>query len=51
MMQLTNAVCAQGVSTVDEYPRDALAHVVLESAELADVEASRLVIQLNHVDL
>ena len=51
MMQLTNAVGAERVPTVHKDPGDALAHVVLEPAKLADVEATRLVIQCDDVHL
>lgn len=47
MVQLLNAVRAQSVATVDQYARDALAHVVLESTELADVEAAGLIVQVH----
>ncbi len=40
-----NAAGAEGVSAVHEDARDALAHVVAEAAELANVEAARGVVQ------
>eukprot|EP00354_Favella_ehrenbergii_P000882 CAMPEP_0170464500 /NCGR_PEP_ID=MMETSP0123-20130129/9204_1 /TAXON_ID=182087 /ORGANISM="Favella ehrenbergii, Strain Fehren 1" /LENGTH=247 /DNA_ID=CAMNT_0010730179 /DNA_START=573 /DNA_END=1314 /DNA_ORIENTATION=- len=50
MVQLLNAVRAEGVAAVDQDARDALAHVVLESAELTDVQPARLIIQIHQVD-
>ena len=44
MVQLLNAVGAECVPTVDQYARDALAHVILEGAELANVQAARLIV-------
>jgi hypothetical protein len=40
---------AEGVATVHQYPRDALAHVELQSAVVAVVQASGVVISLHHV--
>ena len=44
VVQLLDAVRAQSMAAVDQYARDALTHVVLECAELADVEAAGLVV-------
>ena len=44
VMQLLDAARAQSMAAVDQYARDALTHVVLECAELADVEAAGLVV-------
>jgi len=47
VVQLLNAVGAQGVAAVHQYARNALAHVVLEGAKLADVETTRLVVEVH----
>lgn len=47
VMQRLDALGAEGVAAVHEDARDALAHVVLECAELADVQAARLVVQIH----
>ena len=44
VMQLRDAVRAEGVPTVDQDARNTLANVVLEPAELADVKTTRLVV-------
>ena len=49
MVKLLDAVSAEGVATVDQDARNALTNIVLETAELTDVEASRLVVQVHHV--
>ena len=48
-MKLMDAVRAQGVPAVDQDAWDALADVVLESAELADVKPARLIVQVHDV--
>ena len=50
VVQLLDAVGAQGVAAVNQYARDALSHIVLQSAELTDVKAARLVVQVHQVD-
>ena len=51
MMEFADAVGTESVPTVNQDSGNALADVVFEAAELADVEATRLVVQLNNVDL
>ena len=51
VVQLLDAGGAEGVAAVHEDARDALAHVVLESAELADIQAARLVVQIHDVSV
>lgn len=50
VVQLLNTAGAESVPTVDQYARDALAHVILEGAELAYVQAARLVVQVHQID-
>ena len=40
MVQLLNAVRAEGVPAVDQDARDALSNIVLETAELANIQAA-----------
>ena len=47
VVELLNAVGAKGVSAVHEDARDPLSDVVLESAELANVEPTRLVVHIH----
>ena len=49
MVQFTDAVGAQRVTTMNEDAGNALAHVVLEAAELADVETARLIVKLHDI--
>ena len=51
MVQRLDARCTEGVAAVDEDARDALAHVVAEAAELADVETPRAVVQVQDLRL
>lgn len=44
VMEVTQTLSAQSVTTVDHYPGDALSHVVFQAAEIAKVETSRLVV-------
>ena len=46
MVKLLDAVCAKGVTAVDQDARDSLADVVLEGTELTDVQAAGLVVQV-----
>ena len=46
-MELLDAAGAKGVAAVHQDARDALAHIVLHPAELADVQAARLVIEVH----
>ncbi len=50
VVQLLDAVGAQGVAAVDQYARNSFAHVVLEAAKLADIESARLIVQIHQVD-
>ena len=50
MVQLLNTVGAKGMTAVDQYPGNALTHVVLEATELTDVKSARLVVQIHQVD-
>ena len=47
VMELLDAVGAKGVPAVHQDARDALAHIVLHRAELANVQAARLVIEVH----
>ena len=49
VVQLLNAVSAEGVTTVNKYARDSLTHVVLEGAELTDIKATRLVVEVHNL--
>ena len=49
MVQLLDAVGAEGVAAMNKDTGDALANVVLEAAKLADVEAARLVVQVHDI--
>ena len=49
VVQLVNAVSAQSVTTVNQDSRDALTHVILEAAELANVKAPRLIVQIHDI--
>lgn len=51
MVQLANAIRAQGVPAVDQNTRDPFSDVVLEATKLADVKATRLVIELDNIHL
>ena len=51
VMQLLDAIGAQGVATMNKDAGDSLAHVVLQSAELTDVKASGLIVQIHYVHL
>jgi len=46
MMQFLDAACAESVSTVNQDTGDTLSHIVLLSAELADVKSSKLVVEV-----
>lgn len=47
VVQLHDASSAESVPTMDKDPGDALANVVLERAELANVEATRLIVEIH----
>jgi len=47
VVKLVDAVSAQSVTTVDQDARNTLTHVVLLSAELANVQSSRLIVQVH----
>ena len=49
VVQLLNTVRAQRMAAVDQYARNALAHIVLEGAELADVETAGLIVQVHKI--
>ena len=49
VVKLLNAVRAQSMAAVDQYARDALTDVVLESTELANVETTRLVVKVPEI--
>ena len=51
VVQLLDAVRAQSVAAVNQDARDALSHVVLERAELANVKPAGLVVEVHQVDL
>lgn len=51
MVQLLDAVRAQSVAAVDQNTGDSFADVVLKSAELADIQAARLVVKIHQVDV
>ena len=46
MMQFLDAACAESVSAVNQDTWDAFSHIVLLSAELADVKSSELVVEV-----
>jgi hypothetical protein len=46
MMQFLDAACAESVPAVNQDTRDAFSHIVLLSAELADVKPSGLVVEV-----
>lgn len=48
-MKLLDATSAEGVAAVHKDPGDAFAHVVLEPAELADVETPRPIVQVHDI--
>jgi len=49
MVQLLDAARAEGVAAVDKYARDAFSHVVLECAELANIQSTRLIVQIHQI--
>jgi len=49
VMELRNAFGAQSVTAVDQHSWNPLSYVVLETAELADIKAARLVIKVLNV--
>ena len=49
VVKLLNAVRAQSMAAVDQYARDTLTDVVLESTELANVETTRLVVKVPEI--
>ena len=51
MVKFTNAVGAKSVSAVNQDSGNTLSNVVLETTELANVEASWLVVQLDNIHL
>ena len=46
-MEFWDAVGAERVTAVNKDSRDTLSYVVFEAAELADVKATRLVVELD----
>ena len=46
-MEFWNAVGAECVPAVNKDARDAFSNVVFEAAELADIQATRLVVKLD----
>ncbi len=50
VVQLLNAVRAQSMPAVDQDAGNPFAHVVLQAAELADVQAARLIVKIHQVD-
>ena len=51
VVQLLDAVRAQSVAAVDQNTGDSFTDVVLQSAELTDIQAARLVVQIHQVDV
>ena len=51
VVQLLDAVRAESMSAVNQYAWDTFTNVVLERAELADIELTRLVIQIHDVNV
>lgn len=49
MVKLLNAVSAQSVSAVHQDSWDAFAHVVLESAKLANIKTPGLVVEIHNL--
>jgi hypothetical protein len=49
VVQLRDAARAEGVPAVDQYAWNAFADVILEPAELANVESTRLIIKVHDV--
>ena len=49
VMELLDAARAECVSTVDEYARDTLTNIILECTELAYVQPTRLIIQIDQI--
>ena len=47
VVQLSDAACAECMPAVDQDARDSFTHVVLESAELADVKTTGLVVEVH----
>ena len=51
VVQLLDAIRTESMPAVHKYARNAFPDVVLESAELADVELARLVVQIHDVNV
>ena len=49
MVELLDTAGTEGVTTVNKNTRNTLANVVLETAKLADVKTTRLVVKIEYI--
>ena len=50
VVQLLNAIGTKCVSTMDQYARNTFTHVILHATELADIQLTRLIVEIHHID-